>query len=60
MSIGMWVLGIINRSRGVKFSYDYDPGTIKNQPLFKYVLKSAYYVDILTPKAVDGINKLQP
>ena len=32
MSIGMWVLGIINRSRGVKFSYDYDPDTIKNQP----------------------------
>ena len=32
MSIGMWVLGILNRFYGVKFSYDYDPGAIKNQP----------------------------
>ena len=32
MSIGMWVLGIMNRSYGVEFSYDYDPESIKNQP----------------------------
>ena len=32
MSIGMWVLGILNRSYGVEFSYDYDPDSIKGQP----------------------------
>ena len=32
MSIGMWVLGIVNRFYGVEFSYDYDPEFIKNQP----------------------------
>lgn len=32
MSIGMWMLGIINKSRGVEFSYDYAPDSIKNQP----------------------------
>ncbi len=33
MSIGMWVVGIINRFYGVKFSYDYDPKSIKGQPV---------------------------
>ena len=28
----MWVLGILNRKYKVKFSYDYDPKAIKNQP----------------------------
>ena len=32
MSIGMWLLGILNRFYGVEFSYDYDPKSIKNQP----------------------------
>lgn len=32
MSIGMWVLGIMNRSYGVEFSYDYDREAIKDQP----------------------------
>ena len=32
MSIGMLILGIVNRFYGVKFSYDYDPKSIKNQP----------------------------
>ena len=32
MTIGMWVLGLINRSYGVKFSYDYDPESIKGKP----------------------------
>ncbi len=32
MSIGMWVLGLLNKSYGVKFSYDYDPKAIKDQP----------------------------
>ena len=32
MSIGMWVLGRLNRRYGVEFSYDYDPESIKNQP----------------------------
>ncbi len=32
MSIGMWVLGILNRFYGVEFSYDYDLKSIKNQP----------------------------
>ena len=32
MSIGMWVLGILNKFYGVEFSYDYDPESIKNQP----------------------------
>ena len=31
-SIVVWVLGIINRSYKVKFSYDYDPNSIKKQP----------------------------
>ncbi len=32
MSIGMWVLGIMNRHYKVEFGYDYDPGSIKDQP----------------------------
>jgi len=32
MSIGMWVLGILNKKYGVDFSYDYDPESIKGQP----------------------------
>ena len=32
MTIGMWVLGILNRKYKVAFSYDYDRKTIKNQP----------------------------
>ncbi|MBE7083393.1 MAG: hypothetical protein E7373_02170 [Clostridiales bacterium] len=32
MTIFMWVLGILNRKYKVKFSYDYDPKAIKNQP----------------------------
>ncbi len=32
MTIGAWILGILNRKYKVKFSYDYDPKTIKNQP----------------------------
>ncbi len=32
MSIGMWILGILNRKYKVKFSYDYDLSSIKNQP----------------------------
>ena len=32
MTVGMWVLGIINRIYGVKFNYDYDPKSLKNQP----------------------------
>ena len=32
MSIGMWVLGILNKKYGVEFSYDYDPKSIKDQP----------------------------
>ena len=32
MTIGMWVLGILNRRYGVEFSYDYDPESIKDQP----------------------------
>lgn len=32
MSIGMWVLGILNKFYGVEFNYDYDPESIKDQP----------------------------
>ncbi len=32
MSIGMWVLGILNKSYKVEFSYDYDPRSIDGQP----------------------------
>ena len=32
MSIGMWILGLVNRSYGVEFSYDYDPRSLKGQP----------------------------
>ncbi len=32
MSVGMWVLGIVNKFYGVEFSYDYDPDSIKDQP----------------------------
>ena len=32
MSVGMWVLGLINRSYGVEFRYDYDPKAIEDQP----------------------------
>ena len=33
MTIGMWVLGMINKRYGVEFSYDYDPKVIRNQPI---------------------------
>ncbi len=33
MSIGMWVLGIMNKFYGVEFSYDYEPEAIKGQPV---------------------------
>lgn len=33
MSIGMWVLGIMNKFYGVEFSYDYEPESIKDQPV---------------------------
>lgn len=32
MTVGMWVLGILNRKYKVEFSYDYDPKSIENQP----------------------------
>ena len=32
MTVGMWVLGILNKRYGVEFQYDYDPRTIKKQP----------------------------
>ena len=32
MTVGMWILGILNRRYGVEFSYDYDPKSIKDQP----------------------------
>lgn len=32
MSIGMWVLGILNKRYGVEFEYDYDPKSIEGQP----------------------------
>ena len=32
MTIGMPILGLINKLYGVEFSYDYDPKTIKGQP----------------------------
>ena len=32
MTVGMWVLGILNRRYGVKFSYDYDPKSLKGKP----------------------------
>ena len=32
MTVGLWVLGIINKIYGVQFSYDYDPKSIKNHP----------------------------
>lgn len=32
MTIGMPILGLINRRYGVEFSYDYDPKSIKEQP----------------------------
>lgn len=32
MSVGMWVLGLLNKHYGVEFSYDYDPESIKDQP----------------------------
>ena len=33
MTIGMWVVGIMNKRYGVEFSYDYDCKTIENQPV---------------------------
>lgn len=33
MSIGMMVLGAMNKSYNVKFTYDYDPEAIKGQPV---------------------------
>lgn len=32
MSIGMWIVGMINKAYKVEFSYDYDPKSIKDQP----------------------------
>ena len=32
MSIGMWVLGLMNKAYKVEFSYDYDRDSIKDQP----------------------------
>ena len=32
MSVGMWILGILNRRYDVKFNRDYDPESIKGQP----------------------------
>jgi 1-acyl-sn-glycerol-3-phosphate acyltransferase len=32
MSIGMWCIGVLNRFYKVKFTYDYDVESIKNQP----------------------------
>ena len=32
MTLGMWVLGLINRARKVEFCYDYDRKAIKAQP----------------------------
>ena len=32
MTMAMWVMALINRARGVEFSYDYDPKTIEHQP----------------------------
>lgn len=32
-SVGMWVLGLLNKFYGVSFSYDYDPDSIKGQPV---------------------------
>ena len=32
MAVGMWVLGLINKSHGVEFTYDYDRDKIKDQP----------------------------
>ena len=32
MSVGLWVLGIMNKRYGVEFSYDYDPKSIEGQP----------------------------
>lgn len=33
MTVGMWVVGIMNRSYGVKLEYDYDPKAIEKQPV---------------------------
>ncbi len=33
MTIGMWVVGIMNKRYGVEFCYDYDRKTIENQPV---------------------------
>lgn len=32
MTVGMWVVGIMNKAYGVKFSYDYDIKKLKGQP----------------------------
>jgi len=32
MSVGMWIVGILNKRYGVEFSYDYDPKSIQHQP----------------------------
>ena len=32
MTVGMWVLGIMNKLYKVEFTYDYDPKAIKGQP----------------------------
>lgn len=32
MSIGMWIVGLMNKRYNVDFSYDYDPKSINNQP----------------------------
>jgi 1-acyl-sn-glycerol-3-phosphate acyltransferase len=33
MSIGMWVVGLMNNKYGVEFSYDYDPKSLENKPV---------------------------
>ena len=32
MTLGMWILGIVNKHYGVEFSYDYDPKSLDGQP----------------------------
>ena len=32
MTVGMWIVGMMNRHYKVDFSYDYDPKSIKDQP----------------------------
>ena len=32
MTIGMWIVGLMNKRYGAEFSYDYDPKSIQNKP----------------------------